>query len=135
MENIKNKNNISGMNRHLRSFDANGMSTIEQQVMRQVRRIHRLRQFTSTTAYALYGACILLYVLLSLVSVRSVVANMPTIGSPMSVVDFMVRATLNTETAVQVTILGLGALLITALVRSILHNMRASAGVLTSIRV
>lgn len=111
------------------------MSVIEQQVMRQVRRIHRVRKFTSATAYALYGSCVLLYVLLSMVSVGSVFANMPSLNSPISVADFMVRATLNTEAVVQVTILGLVALLVTALVRSIVRNARSGANVLTSIRV
>ena len=102
------------------------MKSIEQKVMKKVRRVYYLRKATSITALRLYGTIALTALFGSLVSIQSVWANMPPLMSPVNVLDFLYRAVVNTDLAVQGIGIGL-ALLTVLLVRDIVRGVRSEA--------
>jgi hypothetical protein len=80
---------------------SNGVSTIEQTVMKRVRRIHTLRRFLNPTTYKMYGTGVLGAVLFSMVSVPSVLSNMLSLHSPFVALEYFIKSALQTELLVQ----------------------------------
>ena len=80
-------------------------SSLQKKIMRRIYFMYVLRKAISRRACQMYAFMTLWVMLFSVVSVTSVLANMP--HQPLSLVDYTLRAFINTEVAVQFTILAL----------------------------
>jgi hypothetical protein len=75
-------------------------------IMKRVRRIYILRQYVNRTTLKLYAGGILMGALMGMVSVSNILANMPSLMAPGRFIDFVVRAVVDTEFAVQILFVG-----------------------------
>ena len=82
------------------------MTNTEYIVMKRVRRIYVLRQYINRTTLKLYAGGILMGALTGLVSVSNILANMPSLTTPGMIIDFVVRAIVDTEFVVQILFAG-----------------------------
>ena len=78
------------------------MSNIEDIVMNRVQRIYILRQYINRTTLKLYIGGVFMGALMGMVSVSNIFANMPSLLAPGKMIDFIIRATLDTELAIQI---------------------------------
>lgn len=72
--------------------------------MKRVHRMYYLKKALSPLALKLYGAALIVAALVSLVSVRDIIANMPSLASISDMYLFLSVAIMHTETTVQLAL-------------------------------
>lgn len=101
------------------------MSQISNHVMQKVRLIYWTRRFTSVSAFGVYMCIALFLTLFYLVSIPSIVQNMPPLFEFNHFSDFTLSAITNTQSTVQIVltlILVSLALVISDIVRNVSRN-------------
>lgn len=96
---------------------------IKQNVMRRVWFVYRMRHIVNPVSAKVLACLVLAVVTASVISVRNVLMNLPTLSDIPNLAKFVLAAFANTEVVVQASVI-LGAVLFLLLIRDTLRHLQ-----------